>query len=157
MEYQKFIPEGWEENFRPMSKESLTKAISAGSIMQGLVKKCDAGYNLYIDFGNNITGIIPREEIEAVNVDETGFPKPNICTSKVNHYVQFKVKGIDDKDKFILSRKEVGREALKWVKTELKEGDIVNRYCKKYATLWRICRDRRRNCRITTYRRYFSS
>lgn len=126
MEYQKFIPEGWEENFRPMSKEYLTKAMMTGNIMQGLVKKCDANYNLHIDFGNNLMGIIPREEIEAVNVDETGFPKPNICMSKVNHYVQFKVKEVSPNDKFILSRKEVGKEALNWVKTELKEGDIVN-------------------------------
>lgn len=126
MEFQKFIPEGWEENFRPMSKEYLTKAMMAGSIMQGLVKKCDANYNLHIDFGNNLMGIIPREEIEAVNVDETGFPKPNICMSKVNHYVQFKVKEVSPNDKFILSRKEVGKEALNWVKTELKEGDIVS-------------------------------
>lgn len=126
MEYQKFIPEGWEENFRPMSKEYLTKAMTAGNIMQGLVKKCDANYNLHIDFGNNLTGIIPREEIEAINIDETGFPKPNICMSKVNHYVQFKVKEVSPNDKFILSRKEVGKEALNWVKTELKEGDIVN-------------------------------
>ena len=93
--------------------------------MQGIVRKCDSNYNLHIDFGNNITGIIPREEVEAINIDETGFPKPNICMSKVNKYVQFKVKDVDEKDKYILSRKEVGKEALKWVKTELKEGQIV--------------------------------
>lgn len=126
MLYQRFKPEGWEENFRPMSKEFLNKAMQAGTTMQGIVKKCDSNYNLHIDFGNNITGIIPREEVEAINVDETGFPKPNICTSKVNQYVQFKVKDINEKDKYILSRKEVGKEALKWVKNELKEGQIVN-------------------------------
>lgn len=126
MIYQKFSPEGWEENFRPMSKDYLNKAMQAGTIMQGVVKKCDSNYNLHIDFGNNVTGIIPREEVEAINVDETGFPKPNICTSKVNQYVQFKVKDIDEKDKYILSRREVGKEALKWMKTELEEGQIVN-------------------------------
>lgn len=126
MEYQRFIPEGWEENFRPMSKDYLDKAMQAGNIMQGVVKKCDSNYNLHVDFGNNITGIIPKEEVEAVNVDETGFPKPNICMSKVNQYVQFKVKDIDERDKYILSRKEVGKEALKWVRNELQEGQIVN-------------------------------
>lgn len=126
MIYQRFSPEGWEENFRPMSKDYLNKAMQTGSIMQGVVKKCDSNYNLHIDFGNNITGIIPREEVEAINVDETGFPKPNICMSKVNQYVQFKVKDIDEKDKYILSRREVGKEALRWVKSELKEGQIVN-------------------------------
>ena len=109
-----------------MSKDYLDKAMQAGNIMQGVVKKCDSNYNLHVDFGNNITGIIPREEVEAVNVDETGFPKPNICMSKVNQYVQFKVKDIDERDKYILSRKEVGKEALKWVRNELQEGQIVN-------------------------------
>lgn len=125
MIYQRFSPEGWEENFRPMSKDYLNKAMEAGTIMQGVVRKCDSNYNLHIDFGNNVTGIIPREEVEAVNIDETGFPKPNICMSKVNQYVQFKVKDIDEKDKYILSRKDVGKEALKWVKNELEEGQIV--------------------------------
>lgn len=126
MIYQRFSPEGWNENFRPISRDCLNKAMQTGSIMQGVVKKCDSNYNLHIDFGNNVTGIIPREEVEAVNVDEAGFPKPNICISKVNQYVQFKVKDIDEKDKYILSRKEVGNEALNWVKSELKEGQIVN-------------------------------
>lgn len=126
MGYQKFIPEGWEENFRPLSKDYLKNAMSAGSILQGIVKKCDANYNLYVDFGNNVLGVIPRDEVEAINIDETGFPKPNICTSKVNKYVQFKVVDVDQRDKFILSRKQVGKEALKWVKKDLKEGQIVN-------------------------------
>lgn len=126
MEYKGFIPEGWEENFRPMSKEYLINAMQEGTIVQGIVNKCDSNYNLHIDFGNNVTGVIPREQVEAVNVDETGFPKPNICVSKVNKYVQFKVTDLTANDKFILSRKEVGNEALKWVKNSLKEGQIVN-------------------------------
>lgn len=93
--------------------------------MQGIVNKCDSNYNLYIDFGNNLKGIIPRDEIEAVNIDETGFPKPNICTSKVNKYVQFKVKDVDKKECFILSRKDVGKDALNWIKQDVKVGQIV--------------------------------
>lgn len=93
--------------------------------MQGIVNKCDSNYNLYIDFGNNLKGIIPRDEIEAVNIDETGFPKPNICASKVNKYVQFKVKDVDKKDCFILSRKDVGKDALNWIKQDVKVGQIV--------------------------------
>ena len=79
-----------------------------------------------MDLGNNITGVIPREEVEAVNIDETGFPKPNICISKVNKIVQFKVKDITKNDTVILSRKAVGKEAVSWVKDELKEGMCVN-------------------------------
>ena len=95
MEYaQKFIPEGWEECTKSFSLDELNKLSVSGEILQAKVTKCDSNYNLYLDLGNNITGVIPREEVEAVNIDETGFPKPNICISKVNKIVQFKVKDI---------------------------------------------------------------
>lgn len=125
MECQKFIPEGWLENFSPVTKDTLINAIETGEVMQGIVNKCDSNYNLYVDFGNNLKGIIPRDEIEAVNIDETGFPKPNICASKVNKYVQFKVKDVDKKDYFILSRRAVGKDALNWIKQDVKAGQIV--------------------------------
>lgn len=125
MECQKFIPEGWLENFSPVTKDILINAVETGEVMQGIVNKCDSNYNLYVDFGDNLKGVIPRDEIEAVNIDETGFPKPNICASKVNKYVQFKVKDIDKKDYFILSRKAVGEDALNWIKQDVKIGQIV--------------------------------
>ncbi len=126
MEYQRFIPEGWNESSFNITDEQLTKAITTGEILQGKVSRCDSNYNLYVDLGNNRVGVIPREEVEAVNVDETGFPKPNICTSKVNKFVQFKVKDIDSKNNFILSRKSVGQDALNWISNELHEGMVVN-------------------------------
>lgn len=126
MEYQRFIPEGWNESNFNITEEQLTNAITTGEILQGKVSKCDSNYNLYVDLGNNRIGVIPREEVEAVNVDETGFPKPNICTSKVNKFVQFKVKDIDSKNNYILSRKSVGKDALNWITNELQEGMIVN-------------------------------
>ncbi len=126
MEYeQKFIPEGWNDINRTFSLEELNIAYINGNIMQAKVKRCDSNYNLYLDLGNNITGIIPREEIEAINIDATGFPKPNICKSKVNKFVQFKVKDTTKKDTVILSRKAVGKEAMKWMKNDLKEGMCV--------------------------------
>lgn len=126
MEYQRFIPEGWNESSFNITDEQLTKAITTGEILQGKVSRCDSNYNLYVDLGNNRVGVIPREEVEAVNVDETGFPKPNICTSKVNKFVQFKVKDIDSKNNFILSRKSVGQDALNWISNELREGMVVS-------------------------------
>lgn len=126
MEYQRFMPEGWNISDYDITKEQLTNAMSTGEILQGKVNKCDSNYNLYVQLGDSITGIIPREEVEAVNIDETGFPKPNICISKVNKYVQFKVKDIDSKNNFILSRKEVGKDVLQWISNDLKEGMIVN-------------------------------
>lgn len=157
MEYnQKFIPEGWNNMPQAFSLEELSIASINGNIMQAKVTKCDSNYNLYLDLGNNITGIIPREEVEAISVDETGFPKPNICTSKLNKFVQFKVKDVSKKDFVILSRKAAEKEAVSWVKNDLKEGMEVLRNCKEYKTIWSICRNRWRNCRPTSYRRYIS-
>ena len=119
---QKFIPEGWNDINRKFSLDELSNASINGSIIEAKVTKCDSNYNLYLDLGNNITGIIPREEVEAVNIDETGFAKPNICMSKINKYVQFKVKDTSKKDAVILSRKAVGKDAIKWIKDDLKEG-----------------------------------
>ncbi len=126
MDYiQKFIPEGWSDVNKEFSLEELNTASINGNIMQAKVKRCDSNYNLYLDLGNDLTGIIPREEVEAINVDETGFPKPNICINKINKFVQFKVKDTSKKDAIILSRKAVGKEAINWMKNELKEGMCV--------------------------------
>ncbi len=126
MEYeQKFVPEGWNNLNKTFSMEELNMASASGSIMEAKVTKCDSNYNLYLDLGNNITGIIPREEVEAVNVDETGFPKPNICTSKIDKFVQFKVKDTSRKDVIILSRRAVGKDAINWMRNDLKEGTCV--------------------------------
>ncbi len=123
MDYnQEFVPEGWNEINKAFSLEELNMASINGNIIEAKVTKCDSNYNLYLDLGNNITGIIPREEVEAVNIDETGFPKPNICTSKINKFVQFKVKDTSKKDAVILSRKAVGKEAMNWMINDLKEG-----------------------------------
>ena len=125
MENQKFVPEGWVEACSPMTKEMVQMAMQNGQIMNGYVTGCDENYNLYVDLGNQMKGIIPREEVEAVNIDETGYPKPKICLNKVNKIVQFKVKDVTKEDVAILSRKAVGKEALNWIKEDLKKGMIV--------------------------------
>ena len=125
MEFQKFIPEGWEENVTPVSKDSINLAIQGGNIIQGYVSKCDSNYNLHISFGDNLEGIIPRNEVEAINIDGTGTVNPRICASKVNKFVQFKVKGITNDDIYVLSRKEAETDAIHWINRELEEGQIV--------------------------------
>ena len=125
MDCQRFFPEGWNEECKPITPFELNTAFQNGSIIDGRVTRCDSNYNLYVDLGNNIKGIIPREEVEAINIDETGFPKPNICVSKINKIVQFKVKDIKKEDYAILSRKAVGKDALKWVTEDLAVGMIV--------------------------------
>lgn len=124
--YQKFIPEGWNTECKPITKIDLDNALKNGEIINGRVEKCDSNYNLYVNLGNSMQGVIPREEVEAINVDETGFPKPNICISKVNKIVQFKVKDITKEDIAILSRKQVGIDALNWAINDLQEGMVVH-------------------------------
>lgn len=126
MEYQKFIPEGWiEQNDNFNSLEDLKQAQSNNQIIQGIVEKCDSNFNLHVNLGN-VTGIIPRNELDAINVDEFGFCKTNLCKNKVNSFIQFKVKEIYNNSNVILSRKMVEEDALKWVKEELKPGMVVN-------------------------------
>lgn len=110
-----FSPEGW-------GKESIT---NKKDILQGIVEDCDKDYNLHVKLDNDKVGIIPREEIEAINLDKDGFPKTNLCVGKVHKYVQFKVKEKDG-DKFILSRKDVQNEVLNCIKNDLQVGQTVN-------------------------------
>ena len=80
MEYPKFIPEGWEEELPIMTKEKLNKAMLENSIIQGKVTMCDSNYNLYVDLGNDLTGVIPRNEIDVIK----GIPNSRVSTNKVN-------------------------------------------------------------------------
>ena len=126
MEYPKFIPEGWIETKEKLDRNSVNTAFYNGTVLQGTVSECDSNYNLHVKLGDDIKGIIPRNEFEAINIDEFGFCNHNICRNKVNNFVQFKVKEIYDDNNVLLSRKKVQQEALDWVKNDLQEGNIVN-------------------------------
>ena len=110
----KFFPEGWKSEDTEETKD----------ILQGIVKNCDKDYNLHVELKNGMHGIIPRQEIEAIKVDEKGYPKENLCIGKVHKYVQFKLKEKDG-DKLIFSRKDVQQEVLNSVKIDLKVGDNI--------------------------------
>ena len=122
----KFMPEGWNNEISKLeTTQDLIDKKNNEEILQGLVKSCDEKYNLHISLGNGITGIIPRQEVEAINLEETGLPKTNLCTGKVHKFVQFKIKDIENNKDVILSRKDVQEEALKWIKNELEIGQKV--------------------------------
>ena len=123
----KFIPEGWNNEITKLDTvEDIKDCQENQTTLQGLVKSCDENYNLHINLGKGITGIIPREEGEAINLEETGLPKTNLCTGKVHKFVQFRIKDVQqDKNNVILSRKEVQQDALNWVKNELQVGQRV--------------------------------
>ena len=126
MEYKRFVPEGWNESKQEYTINNLEDILKNGKIIQGYVEKCDENYNLFINLGDNIRGIIPRNEMEAINIDEFGFCKTQICKNKINKFVQFKVKEIYNNESVILSRKLAQEEALEWMKKELKPGMIID-------------------------------
>lgn len=121
----KFVPEGWNNEITKLNQTDIDKYMKNKEILQGLVRECDDNYNLHINFENGLNGIIPREEVEGINVQENGLPKENLCTGKVHKFVQFKVKDIDNQNRLILSRKQVQEEALNWVKKDLEVGQKV--------------------------------
>ena len=120
----KFIPEGWNNEQKQISNINMAKQyIDTKETLQGIVDECDQNGNLYIKFENNIKGIIPKDEIEDVK------PGKNLekafCHNKVHKYVQFKVKGIENEDILILSRKEVQKEVVNSIKNDLKVGEQI--------------------------------
>ena len=120
----KFLPEGWNSelsNIIDMKKEG-----NLEKIYQGVVERCDKDYNLHVNLGNKLIGIIPHNEIEGINLEQDGLPKQNLCTGKVHKFVQFKIKGFNENNIPILSRRCVQEEAVKSVKKDLNVGDRVN-------------------------------
>ena len=125
MKYQKFVPEGWFVDNKTIGETTLNSAIQTQEILEAKVVNCDENYNLYVNFGDDRVGIINRNEIETNASSNIDLFKKNVSTSKLNKYVQFKVKGIDEANNYILSRKDVEKEAMSWVKEEVTEGSIL--------------------------------
>ena len=125
MKYQKFVPEGWFVDNKTIGETTLNSAIQTQEILEAKVVNCDENYNLYVNFGDDRVGIINRNEIETNASSNIDLFKKNVSTSKLNKYVQFKVKGIDEANNYILSRKDVEKEAMSWVKEEVTEGNIL--------------------------------
>ena len=117
-----FVPEGWNEEVENLDIQKIYAYKSENKIMQGIVQSCDDKYNLHINLGNEIEGIIPRCEVE--NIKE-GLPNEKLCTGKVHKYVQFKIEDIKNNNKVILSRKSVQQEALNYIKNQMQVGQIV--------------------------------
>ena len=114
MEYQKFIPEGWNPKEK-YTLEQLEDAKIKGTVIEGFVTSCDENYDLHVNLGENLYGIIPKEEFE---LDE--ITKPSIYKNKEKSPVQFKVMDISGEN-ILLSRKVVKQEAFDWVRNVLKK------------------------------------
>lgn len=113
MVYQRFVPEGWNEDKFKYTKEEIKNALEQDIVLQGRIDNLDKNHNAYLSIGENLKGIIVNNELGPI--------------TKENKYVQFKVKAIDDVNHTcILSRKEVREESMKWVINDLNSGDIVD-------------------------------
>ena len=122
MSIYKFVPEGWNNEITKIDSKNIKSYIDNKNILQGLVRECDSNYDLHVKFDEGIEGIIPRKEIEAINLQENGLPKENLCTGKVHKFVQFTIEDMDEHNNLILSRKNVQKNALNWIKSDLKIG-----------------------------------
>ena len=122
---EKYLPEGWDNIVDECDSISIKEAYENGRILQGLVRNCDSDFNLHIKLGKDLEGIVPRNELEGINIDELGFCNPSICKNKVNSFIQFKVKELSNTNRIILSRKSVQNEVLAWIKEELEPGMVV--------------------------------
>ena len=125
MSMLKYEPEGWNNEITKVDKTNLKTYMENNKTLQGLVRNCDNKYNLYVSFENGLVGKIPREEVEAIKTDENGLPRTNLCSGKVHKFVQFKIKDVEENE-LILSRKQVQKEAINWVKNDLEVGQKVD-------------------------------
>ena len=90
-----FVPEGWNKEVENLNLQKIQKYKEENKIVQGIVKSCDKKYNLHIQLGNKIEGIIPRCEVEDIG---EGLPDERLCTGKVHKYVQFRIENIENVD-----------------------------------------------------------
>ena len=125
MIYQRFVPEGWKQEVNSMTLDEAKKYKEKGEILEGYVNKCDDNGNLFLNLGKEIYGFLPYGEVEAFKVEENGLPKLQMCKNKVNKIVQFKIKDINN-NIVILSRKDVEKEVLKWLKIKKENNDILS-------------------------------
>lgn len=106
---------------------ALKTAIKNKEIFEGVVKRCDAEHNLYIDLGS-FTGIIPRNE-GALGILE-GTTRDIALISKVNRTVCFRIMGLHKDENGnvvpVLSRRNVQLECKNEYIDKLDTGDIIN-------------------------------
>lgn len=127
MEFQKFIPEGWEDTKDSITIEGIKFAKESGKILEGTVDKCDKNYNLHVNMGNGIYGIIPFDEVNIQSNSNDEITNRKICVSKIHSKVQFKITDTDmENNRFLLSRKAVGADVINWIKNDLKEGMVID-------------------------------
>lgn len=127
-----YMPEGWliktEKNYQLISsKAGLERALEEQIILEAPVILCDHNFNLHVELGGGIRGIIPREEIEfSPSGEET---KDIAILTRVGKTVSFKISGFKRSPSgepiAILSRRTAQHECFENYISTLIPGDII--------------------------------
>lgn len=117
---------GFENHELISSIKGLEKALERQIILEAPAILCDHNFNLHVALGGKIRGIIPRDEVQYSQNDET---KDIAILTRVGKPVCFKVmgfeKGKDGEPIAILSRKSAQRECTLNYIEALQPGDII--------------------------------
>ncbi len=106
--------------------DNIEKAYKENQLIEGKVVRYDDNFNLIVDFGKKIEGIIYRDDVSLVRSEE-GIVPENVVIGNLNRTIKLKIKNIDEngKYKYILSKKDVEVESRKWMQNNLKENMIM--------------------------------
>lgn len=127
-----YMPEGWliksEKNFQLISsKAGLERALTEQIIAEAPAVLCDHNFNLHVELGGGIRGIIPREEIEFSQSGEE--VKDIAILTRVGKPVSFKVIGFKKNSLgetiAVLSRRQAQQECYENYISTLIPGDII--------------------------------
>lgn len=108
------------------SKEGLEKALERQFILEAPVVLCDHNFNLHVELGGGMKGIIPRDEVEFSPEGEN--TKDIAILTRVGKTVCFKVSGFKNHEKntmAILSRRAAQCECYENYIKMLEPGDII--------------------------------
>lgn len=126
-----YTPEGnlissFENHELTSSIKGLEKALEHQIILEAPAVLCDHSFNLHVNLGSRIRGIIPRDEVQYSPREET---KDIAILTRVGKPVCFKVmgfeRGADGEPVAILSRKSAQRECTLNYIEALQPGDII--------------------------------
>lgn len=120
-----FLPEGVSP--RPvLTLKSLRSALENGTVLEAVVRRCDAEHTLHIPLGP-AAGILPRSESIAPWI--SGAERDISVLSKVGKQICFTVKSIHSDVKgtpvALLSRRDVQEKAWDYLSEHLQPGSVV--------------------------------
>ena len=122
-----YKPEGFTKRTEPLTISALEKAKNTRQILEAKAIMCDNEHNLIVDLGDDIKGIIPRDEA-ALGIRE-GEVRDIAVLSRVNKQICFKISNIrrdDGQTVASLSRVSAQQDALEYMLHTYTKGDIIN-------------------------------